>query len=439
MFCVVDSTLLRPAPFANADRLVDILDIRRGGGGGNSLSPQKILGWRQQPSIFEAFEAYAPREVDVAGDGEPERLKTVLVSVGLFPMIDASPQFGRGFMAGDGQPGSAPVVLISDGVWRRRYGGDPEVLGRNMLLNDRPYTIVGVMPRRFRLLTADEAIWLPVDLDASRGDTTLFGLWGLGRLRPGVTVAAAQAQVYTIADRLQAETPLPRTWDLKLEQKRVARVNDTARGVLVALLGAVACLLLIAWANVANLFLAQAMSREREMAIRSSLGASRRAIVAEVLIDSLLLSLAAGALGLVFASWAVTAIVAAAPENLVFMPTSSIEIDGRVLLMSVGVTLVAGMMFSVIPAARGFRPGLETLLRGIGYGSPQRLGRIPGALVVVEVAFSLVVLAGAALMIRYRRPASSHRSGIPGRRARGDARGPAFGSVRDRSHAAAVL
>jgi hypothetical protein len=194
----VDQTLLRSAPYAHADRLVDVTNIdRQTGGGGNILTPVKIAGWQAQRSVFDRFEGYSPRRFDLTGTDEPERLFGLVVSTGLFSMLEVSPRLGRGFEIIDGRPGAEPVVLLSDGFWQRRFGADPHVLGRRIVLNDDPHTIIGVMPRRFRLLAEDEALWIPIDVQA---EPTQTGFFGLARVRPGVSLERAQREADSTAD-----------------------------------------------------------------------------------------------------------------------------------------------------------------------------------------------------------------------------------------------
>ena len=402
VFSVVDQTVLRPAPFAEAHRLVDVLHIDRNtGGGGSSLTPQKIVGWQSQPALFDRFEGYMYQQMDVTGEAEPERLGGLKVSIGLFPMLEVKPRLGRGFQHGDGAPGSERVVIISDALWQRRFGGDADVIGRQILLNNENHTIMGVMPRRFRLMDEKESFWLPVDLQSHIANQNLGGFYGLGRLAPGVAHAAAQAMADAIAERLQQESPLPLTWGLGLERKRVARVDETTRTALLVLLGAVGFVLLITCANVANLYLSQAPVRQREMAIRSALGAGRGQLVRSVLAESLLLATAGGILGIVLAQWGVEAILAAAPERLVWRSTTPIEIDSRVLGVAALLTVATGFIFGLFPALRGSRPNLETTLRGAAQSRTRSsYGRLPGSLVVVEVAFAMILLVGAALMMR---------------------------------------
>ena len=402
VFSVVDQTVLRPAPFAEAHRLVDVLHINRTtGGGGSSLTPPKIVGWQSQPALFDAFEAYTFQQMDVTGEAEPERIRGLRVSLGLFPMLGVSPRIGRGFRQGDGAPGSERVVIVGEALWQRRLGGEADVIGRQITLNDDSYTIVGVMPRRFRLLDENESFWLPVDLKARITEPGLGGFYGLARLAPGVAHAQSQKVADDIADRLQQSSPLPMTWGLGLRQKRIARVDDTTRTALLVLLGAVGFVLLITCANVANLFLSQGPVRQREMAIRSALGAGRGQLIGSVLAESLALAVFGGGLGIVLAYWGVEAVLAAAPERLVSLSTTPIEIDGRVLAVAALLTISTGFACGLLPALRGSRPNLETTLRSAGQSRGRTsYGRVPGSLVVLEVAFAVILLVGAALMMR---------------------------------------
>ena len=402
VFSVVDQTVLRAAPFPHADRLVDVLDINRNtGGGGSSFTPQKVVAWQTQSSFFERFEAYSYQQMDVTGSGEPERISGLQVSLGLFSMLDAHPRIGRSFEPGDGGLGSERVVVIGDALWRKRFGGSADVVGQRILLNGVPYTVIGVMPRKFRLLDKDESFWLPVDMQARITDRTLRGFYGIGLLAPGVAQDRAQQVADALADRLQPQSPLPSTWGLRVTQKKIARVDDTTRTALLVLLGAVSFVLLISCANVASLFLSQAPARQREMAIRSALGASRGRLIRSVLAESLLLAALGGFFGVLLAGWGVGAVLAAAPDRMLWMSTTPIELDGRILAVAGVLTLVTGFIFGIFPAWRGSRPNLETTLRGSTAGAGGgSYGRLPGGLVVVEVAFAVVLMVGATLMAR---------------------------------------
>jgi predicted permease len=401
VYSVVDQLLLRPAPFAFADRLVDVFDTNRvTRGGGNNLTPEKIAGWQAQPALFERFEGAMPVQFDVTGDAEPERISGLHVSLGLFSMLGVAPRLGRDFTAGDGRPGGERIAMISEDLWRRRFAADSDALGRVITLNDQPYTIVGVMPRRFRLIAEKESVWLPVDVAANRGDASLGAFYGLGRLARGVAMADAQRMADTIADRMQAATPLARSWDLRIDKKLVASVDPITRTSLFVLLGAVSFVLFITCANVANLFLSHAPLRLREMAICAALGCSRLKLIGGVLAESLVVAGAGGALGLVLANWGVTAMLAAAPASLSFRTTSPVEVDGRVAAVAIALTLVTGLVIGLLPALRGSRPNIEATLRSSAAAARSSFGRAPAALVVFEVAFSVVLLIGAALMAR---------------------------------------
>jgi putative ABC transport system permease protein len=401
VFSVVDQTVLRAAPFPYADRLVDVMHIHSvSKSGGSSMTPQKVLGWQAQPALFERLELYSHQQMDVTGGAEPERVTGLNVSLGLFSMLDVRPQIGRAFGDGDGTPGSEKVVLISDALWRRRFAGDGDVLGQRVKLNEADYTVIGVMPRRFRLLSEEEAFWLPVDLRAYSSDTSFRG-YGLGRLAAGATQADAKRVADTLAERMNTESPIPMTWGLGLTPKRIARVDQTTRTALFVLLGAVGFVLLITCANVANLFLSQGPVRQREMAIRSALGAGRGVLVRSVLVESLLLAVVGGGVGILMAGWGVEAILAAAPPQMMSLSTTPIEVDGRVFAVAAILTIVTGFLFGLLPALRGSRPNLETTLRTAGgSGARGSYGRVPGSLVVLEVAFAVILLVGAALMTR---------------------------------------
>jgi len=403
VFTVVDETLLRLAPFAFADRLVDVLDWNRtSGSGGSTLTPEKIAGWESSP-LFERLESYSSRQFDMIGDGEPEQISGLIVTTGLFPMLGVQPALGRGFAADEGRPGSPRVAIIDEGLWKRRFGGAANVLGQTLTLSEQRYTIIGVMPRRFHLLGGSsraDVVWLPVDIEHP-GAEAVPRFYGLGRLARGVSIDTVQERANTLADDYQKTLPLDRTWDLIIRPKRVASVAANVRTVLLVLLGAVGFVLLIACANVANLLLSGAAMRAREFAVRSALGASRARLIREALAESIILALVGGAAGLLIALWGVSAAMAAAPIDLAGRATTTIEIDGRVLATAFTITMLAGLFVGLIPTLRGSRSGLEQSLRSAGQSlSAHRSSSMSSALVVVEVALALVLLVGAALTMR---------------------------------------
>ncbi|MGH9411255.1 MAG: ADOP family duplicated permease [Vicinamibacterales bacterium] len=393
VFSVVDQTVLRPAPFLDADRLVDVLDSR-----GSDLTPAKILGWQSQPAMFQRLEAYAPQQFDLRGEGNPERILAWQVSPGLFDMLGVAPHLGRSFVDGDGRPGGEPVAIISDALWRRRFGGAPDVLGRRIALNDREYTVIGVMPRRFRLHSEDDDVWVPFDLRAHVADPAADEFYAIGRLPGGVRMSRAQALADQLADRLEREMPLRGTWQLSVQPKRIVDVDATTRTAMFVLLGAVVFVLLITCANVISILLTDVPGRLREMAVRSALGGSRARLMRSMLVETTALAGAGGVLGVALAEWAVKAIVAALPKGTLWMTTTTIEVDARVLWVAWAMTAATALCVGIVPALRGSRAKPDSILKsGAGRTST---GRLPGALVVAEVAFSLMLLAGAALMTR---------------------------------------
>ncbi len=404
VFSVVDQTLLRPPPFAHADRLVQVLDLYRSGGARSStLTPEKIAGWQEQHSLFEAFEAYMSREVDLTGaEIEPERVRGLVVSSGLLRMLGVQPSFGRGFADDDGRPGAERIVLISEGLWQRRFGGHSDVLGTRIALSDEPHTIVGVMPRRFRLTGEGEEFWLPIDVRSVGRDGRRYFFFGIGRLAAGVDSTSQQKLADTLAARMQAQTPLSDEpfWDIHLARQEIAYVAETTETALFVLLGAVGFVLLITCANTANLFLSQIGIRQHEMAVRAAIGAARVRLFREVLTESVVLAACGGAVGVLLAVWGVDAIVAAAPPNLTFNSTSPIELDTRILAVAAAMTVVTGVVFGLVPALRASRPDVEWILKSARGAGALPFSRFSAGLVVAEVAFSLILLVGAALMIR---------------------------------------
>ncbi len=404
VFSVVDQTILRPPPFAHADRLVEVLDLYRSAGArSTSLTPEKIAGWQAQHSLFEGFEGYASRQFDLtAEEMEPERVRGLVVSSGLLDMLGVQPSFGRGFAEGDGRPGSERVALISEGLWRRRFAARPDVLGTRIALSEEQHTIVGVMPRRFRLTGEGEEVWLPIDVRSHDRAAAPPRFVGIGRLAAGVDSASQQGIADTLAARLQAQTPLPAEpyWDIHLARKKVAYVAETTRTALFVLLGAVGFVLLITCANTANLFLSQIGLRQHEMAVRAAIGASRSRLFREVLTESVLIAACGGAVGMLFATWGVDGIVAAAPPDLTFNSTSPIELDTRILIVAAAMTVVTGVVFGLAPALRASRASFDWVLKSARGVGALPLSRFSSVLVVAEVAFSLILLVGAALMIR---------------------------------------
>jgi putative ABC transport system permease protein len=401
IFSVVDQTILRPPPFLFGERLVDVLDIRRGGGGGGSSHPpEKIVGWQQQPTVFERLEAYAPQTMDLTDVAEPERILALTVSVGLFDMLGVQPVIGRGFFVEDGSVGADRVVILSQRLAERRWSNSAEAVGTIVRLSGVPYTVIGVMPADFRLLRAEQA-WLPIDLNSGIRDSTPSGFFALGRLPLGYSVTAAQKRADEVADYLQKVSPLRRSWDIRIDEKRIASVSAATRTGLFALLGAVAFLLLLTIFNVAQLLLTRADEQRIEVSIRAALGATRARIVRLLVFECLVFASAGAIVGTILTWWGLRGIVALAPADLVTRATAPIVLDGRIVLTAFGLSLLAALFFGFVPTIQIVRQKLGDLGKGPGpIRSAVSFESLSLILVAVELSFSLMLVVGATLMLR---------------------------------------
>ena len=403
VFSVVDQLILRPPPFLHADRLVNVwhqTGPNRSGGGG--VSPEKILGWQQQPAVFERLESYIGASFDLTTSVEPERVTARVVSLGLFDMLGIRTHIGRPFAEGDGAPGSEKVAILSHEFWAARFGGSPGVLGSHIVLNDERYTIIGVLRPGTTLLTDHEPVWLPFDLNAWGAGAPAYRFFGIGRLNAALDASQARTTADAIAAALGKSMPLRSTWYLGIDQKRSAQLAPSARQTLFVLLGAVTVLLLIACVNVTSFALGQALRRERELRLRAAIGAGRWRLLRESLVETLLLAAAAGTAATAIAHIALDGLLAAAPDGMAQMTTRPVEIDLRVLAVMTAVTLTAGLLAGILPGIRSSRVDLSSALRDGTRGSERGLsfGAGIGGLVVIEVALAMVLLFGSTLMSR---------------------------------------
>ena len=409
IFSVVNAVLLRPLPFPDSGSLVSLFETNpaRGQLRGSHSYPN-FMDLRAQNTVFERVASYHGSDFIMTGRGEPARLQGSVVTADLFPLLGVAPMLGRTFLAEEDKPSeNGRVVILSEALYRRRFNSDPSIINQAITLDGRPFTVVGVMPASFEFPIQNDPVelWTTIAGDASGSEpvTTQRGahfLQLIARLKPGVTQEQAQAELTAIASRLEQQYPDTNTRrTLVLDPALVALVGDI-RPALLILLGAVACVLLIACANVANLLLARATGRHKEMAIRAALGASRIRVVRQLLTESIILSIAGGAGGLLLAVWWSDLLVALGKQDI---PRAvHVGIDWRVLGFTLGVSLLTGLIFGLAPAIHSSKTELVDALKEGGRGTSDggRRNRVRNVLVVSELAIAVVLLVGAGLLIQ---------------------------------------
>jgi putative ABC transport system permease protein len=404
IFSVVNAVLLRPLPYRDSSRIMQIWHVPPAksfpGMTLFSVSPANYLDWRSMNHSFEDMAAFGFARFNVGGKERPEAIQAAPVAPGFFSILGVQPILGRGFTPDDDRPGQGHVVVLGNALWRERYGADPGVIGRKIVLDGETYSVIGVLPRTFQFPSGAQ-LWTPLAwTDQTRAVRGNHNYQVIGRLKPGVDIRAAQAELSAISARLEQLYPEDdKGWGAKILTLREQTVGDV-RAALLVLLGAVGFVLLIASANVANLVLGKILARKKEIAIRSALGATRGAILRLVLGETLLLSLAGGALGLLLARFGTTLIVKFLADRLPRF--AEITLNAPVLAFTAFLALFAGALAGLLPALRFTKTDVnEALKQGQSRGSSDSGGsRTRGLLVVSEVALSLVLLIGAGLMVR---------------------------------------
>ncbi len=407
IFSVVNGVLLKPLPYRDPDQLIRVFE-RSERQPRFPMAQGNFQDYREENAMLAGLALYTRRDMELSQDDKPERLAALGVTAGFFELLGVQPLLGREFRREDELPGNTSVVILSHALWQRRFNSDPGVVGQAITLSGQPFTVVGVMPQGvqhvggdYRSMPHGESVdvWGPLELPPQAGRGPHF-CNAIGRMKPGVTLAQAEAAFNVIAERLAQQYPdTNQGWRIAIQplhQEIVGRSQTT----LLVLFGAVFFVLLIVCVNVANLLLARATVREREVAVRAALGAGRWRIVRQLLTESVLLALLGGAAGILLAKWLIAALNVLGQEQLPRL--QAVTLDGRILLFTLALTLLTGVLFGMAPAFQAGQINLNEVLKegGRGGATGGRQRRLRDALVIAEVALALVLLVGAGLLMR---------------------------------------
>ncbi len=408
IFSVVNAVLLRAFPYTDAERLVLVWEKRVGGRTDqNVINLGNFSDWKEQNQVFSDMAVFFDRSFNLTSDGEPEEVPGQFATTNLFSTLGTNAILGRTFVDDDGREGQPRVILISYGLWQRRFGGDTSIVGHQVMLNERPNTIIGVLPPNFgwHIQRGTEPgkpadIWIPFQITSQLRERHGRFASAVAHLRPGVPMDQAKREMDTIGARLAQQYPDFNTnWGVNVVPLRTQFTGEIRRPLLI-LLGSVGFVLLIACANVANLLLARASSRRKEIALRAGLGASRWRIARQLLTESVMLSVVGGLLGVLFAWWGTKALIALSPPALIDLKRVTVSLP--VLAFTVGLSLVTGIVFGLVPALEATRFDLHDSLKegGKNIGGSSSSHRVRNLFVVTQVALALVLLVGAGLLLR---------------------------------------
>jgi putative ABC transport system permease protein len=401
IFSFVDAVLLRPLPYRHADRIMLVWE-KPPGGGRNVISALNFLDWKTGNSVFEPLVATTGSSMTLSGVEEPMLLRGARVSAGYFDIFQITPALGRTFAPDEDEPGKEHVVVLSHKLWTTTFGADAGIIGRSLTLDGEPYTVIGVMPQGTAFDRGFSQMWRPLAFKPSERTRNFHWMQALGRLKPGVTIEQARAQMDAIGARISTDYPdSNKGWGVTIERYADVLVGQQLRSSLYVLLGAVGMLLLIGCVNLANLTLARGTSREREVAVRAALGAGRWRLVRQFLTENVLLATIGGALGL-FVGYAMMNGLELIVPPFTLPRDANVTMDPRVLAFALALSLATGVIFGLAPALQATKPDLSGAMKEGGRGSSADSGRrrLRSTLVVLEVALSFMLLVGAGLLVR---------------------------------------
>jgi putative ABC transport system permease protein len=406
MFSIAEGFLLHPAPFENANRIVALVDARpQQNIDMNAIAPATYYDWQKEAHSFDQLAAYSWDEVNLTGDGHPQKVQAFQVSANLFDMLGVKPQAGRGFLSEEETPGKDQEIILGHALWEQRYAADPNILGKSVKVDGKSYTIVGIMTKGFDFPMPAEA-WIPLAIDPEhRQRRDNRWLWVLGRLKPHVSFAEASAEMLAIAQRqAEAYPDTNKGWELRPMPLAQFVTGSITREYTLLLMAAVGFVLLIACADVANVQFARMSGRTNEFAVRTALGGTRWRVVRQLLTETILLSVGGAALGLALAQWEIDVVLSHMPPDVArfIAGWKSISLDSNAFLFTLIVVVVSGILSGIAPALLASRANLVDALKESGRGTTisRARGRLRGALVVAEISLALVLLVGTGLLVK---------------------------------------